>query len=105
LQGNVDPHTHTHGSMVKKGDLDGGASADGSGEAVVVTADMMAPADAGHGDRLQPRRTEVSDMKNARLAIVAYARISVPPPQCSHAVASGVHSMCSVQNLVVHQAR
>jgi hypothetical protein len=55
--------------MVKKGDLDGGASADGSGEAVVVTADMMAPADAGHGDRLQPRRTEVSDMKNARMHV------------------------------------
>jgi hypothetical protein len=100
-------HTHTHGSMVKKGDLDGGASADGSGEAVVVTADMMAPADAGHGDRLQPRRTEVGDMKNARLAIVSYActHISVPPPQCSHAVASDVHSMCSVPNLVVYYAR
>lgn len=46
-------------AMVKKGGLEGGAAADGSGEAVVVTAEMMAPAESSHSDRLQPRRTEV----------------------------------------------
>ena len=46
-------------TMVKKGG-NGGAAADGSGEAVVVTAEMMAPAESSQSDRLQPRRTEVS---------------------------------------------